>query len=109
MVGTASQRHLYPGVLGKPHTLTTPRRKGRQIADCPAMPEITEHEIDTLLRDGHHGIERNCWKQHPDNFKECQEPACQLLRSLAALAGWRTTSNGVIAPDDPRFNDPAWV
>ena len=43
----------------------------------------------------HERVERECWKQHPDDFNACEHPACLLLKRIAVALGWTVTMNGV--------------
>lgn len=46
----------------------------------------------------HERVERECWKQHYQDFGVCDQPACVLLRRIAALLGWEIGMNGVSRP-----------
>jgi hypothetical protein len=49
----------------------------------------------------HQRVERECWKQHPENFGVCQQPACVLLKRIAVTLGWAVGTNGVVAASVP--------
>lgn len=50
-----------------------------------------EHHDEPL----HQRVERECWKQHPTDFVDCDQPACVLLKRLARALGWTVGTNGV--------------
>jgi hypothetical protein len=43
----------------------------------------------------HERVERECWKQHHKDFKDCEEPACLLLKRIAPTLGWTIGINGL--------------
>lgn len=64
---------------------------------------MTKEQIESALLDPpgwhsehlHERIERECWKQHSDDFEACEQPACLLLKRIAVALGWKVTLNGV--------------
>lgn len=43
-------------------------------------------------------IETECVKNHFDFFSVCDEPACELLKAIGNLLGWKLEDHGLISP-----------
>lgn len=62
----------------------------REVIEAALLEPPTDHNEPL-----HQRLERECWKQHYQDFGVCEQPACVLLKRLASAIGWRTDINGV--------------